>query len=271
MEHSAASIEKLVVDRDRRAEGRVVLATPDGVGAYLIAPHVAEFLAENPAIRLALDCGLSPDAPLDARPDIYLEFERPTDPELISEPIAYGHWCIFASQSYVDIYGKPQNLPQAVDHRAVDLTVYGKVNREAWTNRVEAFMNLRTVNLDTNSSAVMFLAVCHGAGVAPLPSYALAIEPDLVMLDSQPMVSMPIWMSHRRDVSHSARIRRVQEWLRSVFDARKKPWFRKEFVHPSEFMDLARSHAEAFRSGPRRGEPETAPLPLPLRHRSSGA
>ena len=267
MEHSAASIEKLVVDRDRQAEGRVVLATPDGIGAFLIAPRAAEFLAENPGVRLTLDCGLYSEASLSGRPEIFLQFERPADPDMIVEPIAYGHWCVFAAQSYIDLYGKPSSLPQAADHRAIDLSVYGKINRDSWTTKVEAFMNLRTVNLETNSSALMFLAVAHGAGIAPLPSYALSVDPNLVLLDDTPMATLPLLMCHHRDLSHSTRIRKVQAWLREIFDARKKPWFRKEFIHPSEFMDIARNHAEAFRGVPHLAD-DVALHPEPMRARS---
>jgi hypothetical protein len=108
-------------------------------------------------------------------------------------------------------------------------------------------MNLRTVQAETNSSAALFFAVSHGIGVAPLPTYTVALDPNLVMLDEHVMVSLPLWMCRPRDLSHSARIRKVEDWLRDIFDARKKPWFRKEFIHPSEFMDLARVHAEIFR------------------------
>lgn len=265
MEHSAASIEKLVIDRDRQPEGRVVLATPDGIGAFLIAPRAADFLAENPGIRLVLDCGLYSDAPVSGRPEIFLQFERPADPDMVVEPIAYGHWCIFAAQSYIDLYGKPSSLPQVADHRAIDLSVYGKVDRDSWTTKVQAFMDLRTVNLETNSSALMFLAVAHGAGIAPLPSYALAVDPNLVLLDDKPMATLPLLMCRHRDLSHSTRIAKVESWLREIFDPRKKPWFRKEFIHPSEFMDAARAHADAFRWG---AEPAPAPETRPMRVRS---
>jgi DNA-binding transcriptional LysR family regulator len=260
MEHSAASIEKLVVDRERRAEGRVVLSTPDGIASFLLAPAMPEFLSENPAIQLVLDCGLSPHAPVSGRPEVYLQFERPSDPEMVAEPIAHVHWCVFAAQSYVDLYGKPTSLPQAADHRAVDLTLYGQYDREGWTSKAEAFMNLRTINVQTNSSAVLFLSVSHGAGVSPLPTYALACDPDLVLLDHSTTVTLPLWMCHHRDLSHSARIRKVEDWLRTIFDSRKKPWFRKEFIHPDEFMELARAHAYAFwgrAKSPQ--EPEVAP------------
>ncbi len=263
MEHSAASIEKLVGDRDRRAEGRVIISSPDGVGTFLIAPKLADFLTENPAIRVVLDCAVSTDKPV--RPDVSLQFERPEDPEIVAEPIAHVHWSPFAAQSYIDIYGKPSSLPQAVDHRAIDLTLYGRVDRTDWSARVQAFMNLRTVNVETNSSAAMFLSVSHGAGVAPLPTYTVALDPDLVMLDDNEMVSLPLWMCHHRDLAHSARIRKVQDWLRAVFDSRKQPWFRKEFIHPSEFMDAARAHAALF-GGERR--PRIEPAREPQRRRT---
>lgn len=245
MENSAASIEKLVMGRDRKAEGRVVLSTPDGIGGFLVAPAIAGFLSENPAIRLVLDCGLHPQAPVSGRPDVMLQFERPADPDIVAEPIAYGHWCLFAAQSYVDLYGMPSTVPQAADHRAVDLTLYGQYERESWTSKAEAFMNLRTVSLETNSSAVMMLAVARGAGVAPLPTYALAVDPTLVLIDVTTRVTLPLWMCHHRDLSHSGRVGKVLDWLRSTFDAHGKPWFRKEFVHPSEFRDLAREHAQS--------------------------
>ena len=69
----------------------------------------------------------------------------------------------------------PSTVPQAADHRAVDMTLYGQFERENWTSKAEGFMSLRTVSLESNSSGVVFLAVCHGAGIAPLSSYALAV------------------------------------------------------------------------------------------------
>jgi len=246
MEHSAASIEKLVGDRDRKPEGRVALSAPDGVGAFVIAPTLGDFLTENPAIRVVLDCLSGLEKP--DRSEISLQFQRPDDPDMVAEPIAHVHWAPFAAQRYIDIYGKPSSLPQAVDHRAINLTVYGKMDRTTWNPRTQAFLNLRDVNLEVNSSVAMFYAVSHGAGVAPLPTYAVALDPSLVMLNEL-LVTLPLWMCHHRDVSHSARIGKVEDWIRAMFDPRKKPWFRKEFIHPSEFMDVARVHAEAFQGG----------------------
>jgi DNA-binding transcriptional LysR family regulator len=265
MEHSAASIEKLVLDRDRRAEGRVVVHAPDGVGPFLLAPRLASFLTENPAIHVVLDCAVAPDSAV--RAEVSLQFDRPQDPDIVAEPIAHVHWSPFAAQSYIDIYGKPSSLPQAVDHRAIDLTLYGKVDRSAWTSKVEAFMNLRTVQAETNSSAALFFAVSHGVGVAPLPTYTVALDPNLVMLDEHVMVTLPLWMCRPRDLSHSARIRKVEDWLRDIFDARRKPWFRKEFIHPAEFMDVARVHAEIFR-GAARPPQDVEATPQPQRFRS---
>lgn len=250
MEQSASSIEKLVQDRDRRVEGRVVISVPDGVGGFLVAPGVGDFLSANPALRIALDCGLWPDKPIGGRPDITLQFQQPHDPDVVSEPIAHCHWCVFAAQRYIDVYGMPNSLVEAASHRAVDMTAYGKYSRDTFNAKSDAFMTIRDVSVETNSSAVLFLAVTHGAGVAPLPTYALSLTTDLVMIGDAPVVSLPLWMSHHRDLAHSARIRKVEEWLRDMFDGRKKPWFRKEFVHPNQFAKLAKEHAQGFWTAP---------------------
>jgi hypothetical protein len=30
----------------------------------------------------------------------------------------------------------------------------------------------------------------------------------------------------------------VKDWLKTIFDPRTRPWYRSEFVHPSEFTTL---------------------------------
>ena len=37
------------------------------------------------------------------------------------------------------------------------------------------------------------------------------------------------------NIGRSARVRRVIDWVKEVLDAKTKPWFRAEFVHPREF------------------------------------
>ena len=55
------------------------------------------------------------------------------------------------------------------------------------------------------------------------------------MLDLPPVAHARLWVCHHRDIAKSARVARVMDWLKDVFDPRDQPWYRAEFIHPSEF------------------------------------
>ena len=64
-----------------------------------------------------------------------------------------------------------------------------------------------------------------------MPTAILSLEPSLVMLDTPHLGRLKLWLCHHRDVGKSARIRRVIDWVREMFDPKTKPWYREEFVH----------------------------------------
>src|SRR5262249_43420878 len=98
-----------------------------------------------------------------------------------------------------------------------------------------ALQQLADRKLTTNSSAAMVAAIYHGAGIGPLPTSIVAMHPELEMLDLGEIAAIELWMYFHRDVAKSARIKRVRDWLRTVFDQKTMPWYRPEFIPPSEF------------------------------------
>jgi DNA-binding transcriptional LysR family regulator len=234
MQRSAELIEHLVADDDRRDEGHVTIASPDGVATYCLAPELGRFFRANPRIEIALDAGLWPDHPVSGAVDISLQFERPSDPNMISTPLAHFHYCFFASEEYLSVYGRPRSLAEVATHRYVHLSAYGSV-KDGYASRTEGFLGLVQRTFETNCSSALVNAVRNGAGVATLPTAILPLFPELVMLDVDPITKPTLWLTHHRDVSRSVRIARVSEWLRGIFDARERPWFRPEFVHPKDF------------------------------------
>jgi DNA-binding transcriptional LysR family regulator len=234
MERVAAQLEHEVADCDKAPEGRVKLAAPDGVAGIFLSPHVAEFVRANPRIDLVIDCGLWPDRPLAGDVDIALTFDEPRNPDSIAVQLAYFHYALFASQDYLDLYGAPRTASEIPAHPYIH-HVGQNANREAWKTRSAAFQDFVGKRLETNSSAVSFAAVKHGAGIGGMPTAILVHEPSLVMLDSPIQERVTLWLVHHRDVARAARIKRVVAWLKDVFDQRSKPWFRAEFVHPRDF------------------------------------
>lgn len=234
MERSAAAIERQVVDHDRRPEGRVGLSAPDGVAGFFLAPKVAEFQRENPKILLSINSGIWPEAPLRAPSAISLQYTEETGADMIVAEVATVHYVLVASREYLDLYGEPRSLADI----ALTRYIHHSAQRHqpgTWDSKTASVLELTDPSLETNSSLAMMMAIKYGGGVGPVPTALLRLEPDLVVLDAPPVASPKLWMTYHMDVSRSARIRRVTEWIRSVFDPRSNPWFRTEFVHPSEF------------------------------------
>lgn len=236
MESSSASIERLVANTDRQEEGRVGILASDAVGDFALAPALPDFLRKNPKISISLDCGFYPHSVVSGHADIALQFEEATNPDVIATPIAYFHYAMFASREYLDLYGVPNTWGEIADHRYVHHSAQ-QLQRERWAPKFSAVRDMINPSFEGNSSAATLLAVKHGAGVGAMPTAVVSIEPQLVMLDLEPCARLTLWMCVHRDMAKLARIRRVTEWLRDVFDAKAKPWYRPEFIHPAEFAD----------------------------------
>jgi DNA-binding transcriptional LysR family regulator len=195
---------------------------------------MAEFIRANPKIDLVVDCGFWPDRPLAGEVDLALTFEEPKNPDMIATPLAHFHYVLFASQDYLDLYGAPMTEHEVATHPYVH-HVGQSHHRENWKPSFIAFQDFMHKRIETNSSAVSFSAVKHGAGVAPMPTAILALEPSLVMIATPMPNTIRLWLVHHRDIGRSARVRRVIDWLKEAFDPKTKPWYRAEFIHPREF------------------------------------
>ncbi len=237
MQRFADDIERNVRARDRREEGLVTIAAPDGVGSLWIAPRIGDFLNSNPKIQISLDCLTGPQArDQDQRPDITIALDKSVaqigDDAMT---LATMHYVFAASPRYIETYGAPKSAASAAgDHRTVRQTGQ-TAQRESWSKRATAVETLASFSFETNSSAAMVSALRNGAGVATVPSYLFTIVPDLVIIGEEASVPIRLWLVVHKEARNAARARRAAEWLRTIFDTRANPWFRDEFVHPAEF------------------------------------
>ncbi len=234
MQRASADIERLVLESEGpEAGGKVTVAMPEGIGGYLVGPELADFMREHPSIHLALDCGHDSERPMEAHVDLSLQLTPSGEPaDLVSVPLATLHYALFASRDYLDTYGAPTRLDAAAGHRFV---YHAAQDGSKGGRKTEAFVELTAPALKVNSSAAMLHAIQGGAGIGAIPTAILPMAPDLVMLDIPPLASATLWLCHHRDAIRSTRVAKVAEWLTQVFDAKERPWYRQEFVHPEEF------------------------------------
>ena len=240
MERSAEALEKLVLNSESALEGRVKIAARDGLAELILSPQLLPFLEEHPNIDVMLDTAHQSDRPMAGEVDLTLTFAPPTQPDLVSAPLAHFHFNFFAAQAYLDGHGTPRSISELPGHAYIHHVAHIPVAHDPEGRRL-AFMKLLRWRFVTNSSASSFNAIRSGAGLSILPTAVLSIAPELVMLD-MPVTSLQLWLVRHRDVGKSARIRQVEIWLRQVFDARTQPWYRAEFIHPRDFPGFLKGH-----------------------------
>jgi DNA-binding transcriptional LysR family regulator len=234
MARFGGAIVRDVAGRDRVDQGRVRLAVPDGMASFIMMPRLAEFQRMNPQIDLSVDCGLWPENAFSGEVDLTLDFAATGPSDVISTPLATLHYVLCASRDYLNTYGAPKTLAEVADHRLVRHTSY-KEQRETWSPKAQAVTDLAGRHLVTNSSAAMIMAVRGGAGIASLPTATYLFDPNLVVLDFDPVAHPVLWLRHRPAAARQGRVKRVIEWVQRVFDPANQPWFRTEFIHPREF------------------------------------
>jgi DNA-binding transcriptional LysR family regulator len=255
MQRMADDIESSVRGRDRRDEGGVTIATPDGLAALWIAPRIGDFLSRNPRIHVSMDCRAGPPRETDFRADIAItadagQAQIGDDTSLL----AMTHYIFVASPSYLETYGTPKSMAAAVGEH-LTLRQSGQIfQRETWGPRANAIEALAQFSFESNSSLAVVAALRGGAGVATVPSYLLASAPELVIVGGESSVPIRLWRIVRKEAKDAARVLRVVEWLRSMFDTKTNPWFRDEFVPPTEFANFPAKDSPAKpEAKPRRG------------------
>ncbi|MEP1089780.1 MAG: hypothetical protein ABJG95_04395 [Rhizobiaceae bacterium] len=91
------------------------------------------------------------------------------------------------------------------------------------------------VALRTVDTCSQHQAICHGACIGMLPTYIRVFDEQLVPLFDQTHYRQDIFLTYRAEMNQFREIRRVIDWLKTVFDAKRYPWFSNEFVVSDAF------------------------------------
>ncbi|HZZ87948.1 MAG TPA: LysR family transcriptional regulator [Caulobacteraceae bacterium] len=251
MARLGGTIMRDVAGHDHSDVGRVRMTAPDGISGFLLAPALPNFQMANPQVQLSIDCGLWIGSMLESEPDLALEMSETCPPDLVSTPIATLHYCGFASREYLDLYGQPKTLQEVAQHRTVRHTSHSE-QKSTWNPKATAVGILAESHFVSNSSAATFQAIRSGAGIGALPTFVLMFAPELVMLDLEPWSHPVLFLRHRPMIENQLRVKLVKDWLLKLFDPTDQPWFREEFVHPSDFERYLPETPETLRPA-RRG------------------
>jgi DNA-binding transcriptional LysR family regulator len=234
MERASLSV-RARLDHDLARRGTVRCAVTEGLGTFWIVPHLAEFSRTHPATIVDLRCSTESADVLRMEADVAIQLTRPDRPDQVATRLGRLHIYPFASRRYVETYGTPRNIEELKKHRIVEQT--GPQIDEAMVPRLLGRGHIEDiVSMRTNAGAAHFYAVELGIGIGGLATYAQPLGADLVAVDVGIRHQIDIWMTYHPDVKNVRRVSIFIEWLRSLFDTKRYPWFRDEFIHPNDLL-----------------------------------
>lgn len=205
---------------DERLAGPVRLATPAGLGTYVIAPHIGEFVNAYPEIELSLIPESKAFSLAQREADILIGLNRPLHGNLVSQRLA-DYWLgLYASQDYLD---RTPAITSAADLAAHDFV---------WSvSDLVDFSELKVLDhiardsriaLRSSSVTVQHIAVASGLGIGLLHGFAAAQDPRLVaVLPDKVREMRTYWLTVHSNYRALPRVRAVIDFLHETVQRHK--------------------------------------------------
>ena len=229
-----------LIQRCSRSEqtlaGQVRLAVTEGLGSAWIGAKLVEFQRANPKLMVQLTCAMRSVDVLRLETDVSVQLMRPTAKEVRVVKLGRLHLVFFASRSYLDTYGEPTTIADLKNHRLVIQADDDPSWRVLYDRLFPNIPPHELVTLQTNVSSANYASIVSGAGFGMLPTYLYALGAPVVPLNLPIHHEVDIWMTCHADAARIPRVRHLMNWLIRAFSSKTYPWFRDEFVRPTDLL-----------------------------------
>ena len=216
----AAQVEEAILAFERHLaisqtspEGPVKITCPEAVGIRLMAsPLGTKF--ENQFPKLQLEFIIS-DKLLDlakGEADIAIRATQPTDEALFGRKIADTPWAMYASQTYLKLHGKPNDVSELNRHSIILFDV--ELAQHLSNKWLKAAAPNARVGARCNSITASISAAKSGVGLAALPLVVGDSDVNLLrVLGPLHELTTQFYLVMRHDLRHSPRVRSCFDFI----------------------------------------------------------
>jgi len=212
-----AQAEEALKNVREAPRGTLKVTTSHGIGAYWLVPRLNKFLLEFPEVELHL---VMDDRELDLaqrEADLAIRMRAPVQADLIQRKLFTVHYHVYATQSYLDAHGTPQQFEDMAEHTII---AYGEtaapeirdVNWLIEQSRRRPAGKGRAIRI--NNVTGILGAALSGMGIAAVPDYVAAEHPELIrVLPDVPGPSFDVHLVYADALRQSKRVAAFREFL----------------------------------------------------------
>lgn len=210
----AEAVEREALAVARFADGaesarvlRLRLSAPPTLAAAVLAPRLADFLAQTNDLRLDL-VGETASVRLARREaDLALRLSRPDEPDVVCRRLGTLRFALFAAPTHLADRPEDERRWCAYDDTLAHLP------QERWLERRRGG---RPPAFRANDLATLHAAAAAGVGIALLPLVIAADDPRLVRLEDAPEASREVWLAVHPDIARNLRARALIDRLATI-------------------------------------------------------
>jgi DNA-binding transcriptional LysR family regulator len=215
--------------------GEVRVAVTEGLGTFWLAPRLVEFQQSYPNILVDLYCAMRSADVSRHEADVAIHLLRPAALDVKVVRLGRMHLMLFASPKYIETYGAPTTAAELVKHRLVMQVADQTAAKETFESWFPGHSPRDLLVMKTNVSSANYWAIANGAGIGVFPTYACALGGKIIPLEIELRRPFDIWLSYHPSSGRIPRVRHMVDWLVEAFNPLRFPWFKDEFIHPTQF------------------------------------
>jgi DNA-binding transcriptional LysR family regulator len=197
--------------------GTVRISVAEGFGTALLAPALPALRASRPNLRIELAANAGFLSPSRREVDMAVTLSAPDAARLVVEPLTDYQLGLYAARSYLERAGAPETV--AALNRFdlvgyVDDLIYAPELR--YLDELHSRLRPAIASSSIRAQREILLA---GGGIGVLPCF---MADGLVrVLAANVLIRRRFWISTHKDVTDTARVRAVRDWLRELVRLRR--------------------------------------------------
>jgi DNA-binding transcriptional LysR family regulator len=210
-------------DSEEEVFGELRVTTTTGFGTLWLAPRLPKFYEKYPDLKIDL---MLEERVLDLpmrEADIAIRMKEPSQADLIRKRLMTVHMCLFATRSYVEKTGMPENQEALAGHRLICQNPRSAQVGAAATLVSELMTNDISSLLTVNNYFGVLQGVLHDLGIGVLPDYLMHDFPQLVrVLPDFASTAVPVFLAYPEELRQSKRVSAFRDFVQQEIVAYRR-------------------------------------------------